>query len=179
MARLSRARGFTLLEVMVAMVVLLIGSLGVLSVQAYGVRMNEDGRVMTRATELAQDLIAQMQTWDYNNDARLLNVNAANDGSIASPLYSDPDGQFEGTVTSAMYDHEESELEASPLGWNGVPSASLPTGFTRYWNIAELDYDANGALLGRRVAAIVRWDRNGLGRRIVVTTFLPNPAATN
>jgi prepilin-type N-terminal cleavage/methylation domain-containing protein len=171
MASLPRASGFTLIEVMVAMAVLLIGSMGVLSLESYGVALNQDARITARATDVAQDLIAQMQTWDYANDARLQNVDATNDGSLANPLYSDP---------SQAFDHEEAELEASAQGWNGVPSADAQAaGLTRNWNIAELDLDPNGALLGRRVAVIVQWDRNGVLHSLVATSFIANPQVTN
>jgi len=171
MARHSRGRGYTLIEVMVAMAVMLIGSMGLLSIYEMGVRMDGQARMAARATDLADDLITQMQTWDYVNDARLQNVNLAND-----PDYADENQAFEGTITPALYDHQETELEASPYGWNGVPSATATAlGFTRYWNIASVDYDSNGNLTGQRVAAIVVWNYSGQGRRVVVLSFIPNP----
>ncbi len=173
MAKLGRPTGFTLLECMIAMAIMLIGSLGLLSLHSMGLQMNADARVMTRATALAQDLIAQMQTWDYANDPRLRNTNTSNDAK-----YADPDGAFEGTISSTLYDHQETELDGGT--WLGVPTATAgQLGFTRYWNISEQDTDANGVVVGRRIAVIVRWERKGVGRRIVVVAFLKDPQVTN
>ena len=175
MTRCSRESGFTLIEAMIAMAVLFVGALGMLSLHVYGLRMNTDARVMTRATAIAQDLLDQMKAWDYRNDSRLENSNATNDAD-----YADPGGKFEGTVSSTLYDHQESDLESAYSGWLGIPTATVQElGFTRYWNIAEPDTDVNGAVTGRRVAVIVRWERKGAGRRIVLVTFLRDPQVTN
>lgn len=175
MTSAPRAGGFTLLEAMIAMAVLLIGSMGMLSLHAQGVRMNADARVMTRATAIAQDLVDQMQAWDYRTDDRLANANDANDAD-----YADTAGAFEGPVAAELYDHEETELEAAAEGWPGISTAAVQQlGFTRYWNVAEADTDVNGVVTGRRVAVIVRWERNGVGRRIVMVTFLRDPQVTN
>jgi len=177
MARRTRQAGFTLVEALIAMSVLMIGAVGVLGLQQVGLKMNADARTMTRATAIAQDLVAQMQSWDFATDPRLQNNVTSNDADFA-----DGAGAFEGAVSSGMYDHEESELEGAgaPNTWLGTPSATVTgLGFKRYWNVAAVDLDENGVLSALRVAAIVRWEWNGIGRRIVLITVLRNPAATN
>jgi prepilin-type N-terminal cleavage/methylation domain-containing protein len=177
MASPPRQAGFTLVETVVAMSVLVIGAVGLISLHTVGARMNSDARVMTRATALAQDLVTQMQSWDFVNDPRLANTVTTNDADFA-----DGAGAFEGAVTSGMYDHEESELESqgAPYTWLGTPTATAQLlGFKRYWNVAEVDYDDNGALNARRIAVIVRWGVDGGGRRIVLVTALRNPSNTN
>jgi len=172
-----RPSGFTLVEVMIAMVVLLVGAVGLIGLHRYGVQTNADARVMTRATALAQDLVSQMQFWDYTNDPRLVNTQTGNDADFA-----DGAGLFQGAVGSFVYDHQESELESqnAPYTWLGTPTATAQAlGFTRYWNIAEVDLDDNGVNGAKRVAVIVRWERNGAARRIVMVTVLRNPASTN
>jgi Tfp pilus assembly protein PilV len=175
MASPRRATGATLIEAMVAMTVLLVGSMGLLGLHRAGLSMNADARVMTRATALAEDLVSQIQMWDYLSDPRLRDTTASNNADFA-----DSAGAFE--QASFTFDHQESELEsqASPSTWNGVPTATAQAlGFTRYWNVADVDLDANGALNAKRVAVIVRWMRNGSPRRIVLITVLRNPANTN
>jgi type II secretory pathway pseudopilin PulG len=177
MASPARQVGFTLVETVVAMSVLVIGAVGLISLHTVGARMNADARVMTRATALAQDLVSQMQSWDFVNDPRLANTVTTNDADFA-----DSAGAFERAVTSDMYDHEESELEGAgaPYTWLGTPTASAQLmGFKRYWNVAEVDYDDNGGLNAKRVAVIVRWGVDGGGRRIVLVTALRNPSNTN
>lgn len=165
------ARGFTLLETVIAMAVLLIGSTGLLGLHRVGTRMNADARVMTRATAIAQDLANQVQLWRYD-DPRLVNTTTSNDAK-----YSDPDFDFE--RTGFVFDHEEPELDADTVlhPWGGLPHAGVQgLGFTRYWNVAEVD-DVNG--LGtpdaKRVAVIVRWDQGGGARRVVLLVTVPNP----
>jgi hypothetical protein len=179
MARQARPAGFTILEVVAAMGVLLIGAVGLASLHTMGARMNADGRVVGRATVIATDLVTHMQKWSFV-DPRLQNTHTANDAQ-----FNDPNGDFENdstAITSDLYDHEESELEAqaAPYVWVGIPSAEVQAqGFKRYWNVAEVDYDENGFLSAKRIAVIVRWEKNGVGRRIVLVTALGNPSSTN
>jgi len=174
MARNARAGGFTILEVVAAMGVLMVGAVGLAGLHAVGARMNADGRIIGRATVIATDLVTHMQSWNFATDPRLQDTQTGNDD-----VFNDPNGDFEKDVTSTMYDHQESELESqgAPFTWVGIPSAEVQAqGFTRYWNVAEKDFDENGVLTARRIAVIVRWEKNGLARRIVVVTALGNPS---
>ena len=47
-----KARGATLIELMVALTVLLVGMLGLMRLQILGLSWNESARAQTRATEL-------------------------------------------------------------------------------------------------------------------------------
>jgi len=58
-------KGFTLIEVMIAMVVLLVGILGVMSMQYYSVSGNASSREMRIATGLSQQLIEQLKATPY------------------------------------------------------------------------------------------------------------------
>jgi len=55
------ARGFTLLEVMVALAVIAFALVGLLGLQARNVKMIARGQNLTRATLLARELISQIQ----------------------------------------------------------------------------------------------------------------------
>jgi type II secretory pathway pseudopilin PulG len=178
MHRRHLQRGLSLIESMLAMGVLLVGALGLVAINNTGLKLNADGRRMTRAVAIAQDLVNQVQLWDYT-DPRLGNVPSANnDADIA-----DTADAFE-TSGSPPFDHEESELESTPspsggmLPWNGVPSADLVAGgFQRYWNISQPDdANLNGIEDGKRIAVIVRWPQGRGWRRIVLLTTKQNPA---
>jgi prepilin-type N-terminal cleavage/methylation domain-containing protein len=174
--RRTTPRGLTLLESMIAMVVLLVGALGLLTLNSTANRMNGDARRMTRATAIAQDLLNQVETWDYATDARLVNVRAAND----SPLrHADGDFRFESSadpLRDELADHGEAEL--TPANFGGVPAAQLAEGgYQRFWNVAAPDdSNGNGVADGRRVAVIVRWPHGTTWRRIVLHGMAINPA---
>ena len=59
--------GFTLVEVMVAMVVLLVGMLGVLSMQYYAITGNAASREVRTATGFSTEIIEQLKSTPYAN----------------------------------------------------------------------------------------------------------------
>lgn len=157
-------RGFTLIENMAALGILLVGGLGLLGLFSLGERVNGDARRMTRATAVAQDLLGQIQTWPYT-DTRL------GPGSRTGTDLADDAMAFEGD--SPVADHSDADLA---VGWGGVEAATLGGEYERYWNVAYTDdSNANGIADGVRVAVIVRWRHGGGWRRIVLTGFKPNP----
>lgn len=56
-----RSSGFSIIEVLVALLVLAIGLLGLAALQAQGLRFNHDAYVRTQATHLAYDIIDRMR----------------------------------------------------------------------------------------------------------------------
>ena len=61
MAGPSRAAGFSLIEVLIAMVILSIGVLGVTGLQLMSKRNNQDSVQQIRAASLAQELVERMR----------------------------------------------------------------------------------------------------------------------
>ena len=164
-------RGVTLIEVMVATVVLLVAALGMLGLHATGVRLEGQAREITRATTIAQDLLAQIQLWEYD-DARLANSSPSNDADFADSAMA-----FEAAGSTPPYDHAEGDLSSAMLDWNGLPASALAAGgLQRFWNVAEPDdVNTNGTPDGRRIAVIVRWPRGTGWHRIVLVGFKVNP----
>jgi len=70
--------GFSLVEVMIALVVLLVGMLGVMSMQYYAVGGNKSSRELRTATNMSGDLIEVMKSTDYASIA------ASNDTPLAA-----------------------------------------------------------------------------------------------
>jgi Tfp pilus assembly protein PilV len=166
-------RGSTLLESMVAMAVLLIGSMGMMGLHVQGVRVESDSRHVTRATAIAQDLLSQMELWEYS-DPRLADV-TDNLGKLGDPAFDleravDP-------VASALVDHAEADLLLRDF--RGLPAASI-SGYERYWSVVEDlasdDSNSNGVVDGKRVAAVVRWRAGAGWRRVVLLGFVRDPA---
>lgn len=75
-ARLRRERGFSIIEVLIALLVLAIGLLGLAALQAQGLRFNHDAYVRTQATHLAYDIVDRMR---------------ANQANVAAYTAPDPD----------------------------------------------------------------------------------------
>lgn len=76
----GRARGFTLLELLVALLVLSFGLLGMAGLQATGLRNNNNALQRTHASVLALDIIERMRA----------NRTAAANGDYDLPMSDDP-----------------------------------------------------------------------------------------
>lgn len=74
--------GFSLIEVMVALVVLLIGMLGVMSMQYYAVGGNKSSRELRVATNTTGDLIEMIKATDFAN------ITANTDAPLAASVSS-------------------------------------------------------------------------------------------
>ena len=75
-AKRRRQSGFSLIEVLIALLVLSIGLLGLAALQAQGMRFNHDAYVRTQATNLAYDIIDRIRT----NRANVASYTAADPG---------------------------------------------------------------------------------------------------
>jgi hypothetical protein len=166
---------------MVAMFVLLIGATGVMSLFTQGQRLHGDARYMTRATAIAEDLLANMEQWAYDNQANgttgpLGNSQTGNDGNLGDTGYA-----FE-TSTDPLADGLADKGEADlPATFTGLPTAALGTDYQRFWNVA-MPLNGTGGHDYMAIAVVVRW-RYGPGgdrwHRIVLTSVKPNPATVH
>ena len=169
-ARTPTPRGFSLIEVMVSMVLLLICAAGASALAGQGAKMNGDGRRMTRATAIAQDLVSNIDLWPYT-DARLANLNTVNDADIGDQALA-----FE-TQATPPADHDGA-ADLTPANYLGVQQPDLDFGgYQRFWNVSVGDdWNGNGTPDVMRIAVIVRWPQGGGFRRIVLFTTKVNPA---
>lgn len=167
----SRQRGLTLIEAMAALLVMMVGALGMLSLHAQGQKMAGDARRITRATAIAQDLVGQMAFWDYT-DARLAVGARKGDAAVGDPTF-----EFERAATP-VFDHGEADLTLGGTAWLGIPTADLAAaGFERYWNVAYVDDgNGNGVADAVRIGVIVRFPSGSGWRRVALVAVKPNPA---
>ncbi len=174
--RTPRANGFTLLEVLLAASILLIGAVGMLSLTVHGLRMEGDSRRITRATAIAQDMMDQIAVWPWG-DPRLGNAAQLDSSKLAT--LGDPARAFEAaTPPTASFADKNGDLTASGTTWNGIPLASTQAaGYERYWNVAYVD-DSNGNSVpdAVRIAVIVRYPVTVGFRRVVLLGTKTNPA---
>ena len=196
-------RGFSIIEAMIASIIMLVGLLGLASLQIVGVRSNHFGRHMTQGSQLAQDLIESLQRWDYN-DVRLTPAvqrswNVQNPASTTavdtewdmgrgvSATHTDgstytadfTDGTTNATKTSAL---------AATFCATGCPYIGLSSDvdgdgvldYQRYWNVWTTSFDGS-TTTGKFIQVIVRWKEPVLGyRQTTASTFkeIPNQLDT-
>jgi type IV pilus assembly protein PilV len=155
MSKLTRARGFTLMELLVAIVVLAIGLLGLAGLQALGLRNNTSAYHRTQATILAYDMIDRMRA----NRARAIA------GSYDVALNTAPSGNTDCTGTGAtcsaadMATFDLNQWKCSLGKWNGNAVC------TNTLDISGLLPDGDGAVVrnNEQFTVQVRWidDRDG------------------
>jgi Tfp pilus assembly protein PilV len=164
--------GSSLIEAMVAMMVMLTGAAAMASLHQQALFFNGDGRKMTRAAAMASDLLNNLERLDYA-DPLLANTNASNDGDIV-----DSSRSFEiyGFDPSSVTDHSWSELTTA---WPGITSASAiagggttlgSTGIQLYWNISET---VGTTYSYKQIAAIARFPHGTGWRRMVAVGVKP------
>jgi len=140
---IPRIRGFTLLEVLIAVVVLSIGLLGIAGLQAVGQRSNHSAYLRSQATALAYDMIDRMRA----NTAGVLS-GAYNAVDTTAGTYSNPGCDTATCSSSQMAQYDMYE-------WQQELATQLPTG--------------NGTVTGNGIASeytvTVMWDddRNASG----------------
>jgi hypothetical protein len=186
--------GFSTIEAMAAAAVLLVGLLGLASLQIVGVRSNNFGRHLAQASNLAQDLTETIQRWDYG-DSRLTpgamrswnttdptstaavdkewdmgRGDAAKhaDGSGYLADFSDKPGDSNARVSSA--------LTSAYTGLSSdVDGDSIPE-YVRYWNVWSTSFDGVSPT-GKTVQIVVRWKEPNFGwRETTASTFKPVPS---
>jgi len=194
---LSRTRGFSLIEVMVAMGIFMVGVLGFVGAMVAARGSTSWARRDMDANAIAQDIAAQIELWDFN-DARL-------SPNTASPCFNDP-ADTAGALLNKPSDSTfgsfrncaHNDLREGSSYWGGstayqtsctAPYSSLTcftvqvsknasTGavvqdrFFPMWVVREEDSDGNPVTAGsgvrKRIWILVSWlDGNVTPRRIV------------
>jgi len=191
-------RGFSLIEALIASMVMLIGLLGLAGLQVVGMRANNLGKRMAQASLLAQDLVQNMQVWQYT-DGRLTpqaSASPAHTGLYTDTNHADIAKFWDLQNTAALTSNVDSssvtfdftdgaagaaavsQLAANYEGVLSPVDTSLPTAeqtvFQRYWNVFLVDLNGSGAAQGKLVQVMVRWKEPNFGYRQVNTSFYKN-----
>lgn len=128
--RPRRDSGFSLIEVLVAMLILAIGLLGLAALQAQGLRFNHDAYVRTQATHLAYDIIDRMRANPDNFTVGLAGPNqpdgiidniAQYTAGVAGPPFN---CVVDGTVAAELECWHKSLADTLPAGSGAITASA-------------------------------------------------------
>lgn len=138
-----KQKGFGLIEVLVAMLVLSIGLLGVAGLQAQSIRFNHEAYFRTQATVLANDIADRMRT----NRAQAIGSNSYkftfNDAPQASATLCETNPCSAGNI--AVYDFTQwraNIASALPNGKGAVTPDAIGTAKTWREYVIQIRYDS-------------------------------------
>jgi len=137
--RNARQHGFTLLEVLIAVVVLSIGLLGLAGLQASGLAQNNTAYQRTQATLLAYDMLDRMRA-NYDG-VRLGYYNDIEAGSASDP----------GCISSGCTVQQLSAYDIN--SWSQLLTLRLPSGYGT----------VTGSGLNSTFEITVMWDQDRTG----------------
>jgi len=134
------SRGFTLVEIVIAMAILGIATAGLVHMQISSSSTLTDSRYLTTAVTLAQDKMEELKTLALNHPD-LSDTLPGNNGTLKQ--VTDP----------LMADHAEDPLMIETEGTSAALDMRLAA-YKRFWNVAD-----NFPCAGRKtVAVIVTWE---------------------
>ncbi len=173
------ARGFTLLEVMISLGILLVGMVGLMQFQVMGFGANQSARAQTRATELALELRAGLEQLQYADPA--LTVNGTWGSTAPSPfgslLGADSATRAQAhtwTDASALPGVTlDSQLEQDPL----KPGQPLYVRRWTIWGYSEMGGSMNAGSLIIAISVIYHDRASPLEREVLIYTQRVNPAS--
>jgi type IV pilus assembly protein PilV len=119
-----RTKGFTLLEVLIALLVLSIGLLGLAGLQAFSMRNNQSANYRTQATNLAYQIADLARSYrgaadpssDPNNHANLRRLISGFEGGFAGA----------DTVDTSVDCSTDNAVDCDRMRWVSALAASLP-----------------------------------------------------
>lgn len=185
--RRRNAAGFSLIEGMIASFVFLLGMTGLLAAIVHARTSTAQARRQVRATAVAEDLVAQVQLWPYD-DARLVSSGfpCVDDPTDAGHVLDGGDDTQREAFLRCLAD--EARLKSGT--WGGLPTSDFPVGtqewdrFQRYFVVREMA--ESGALVPagqantgvRKLVWVLVVYRDGVQVRKVTSQLVkPNPRA--
>ena len=130
----SEQRGFTLIEVTIALVILVVGLLSIATMQVSAIKGNNLSDNITIALTLAEDKMEELLGLDYNNP-ELEDVFTGNNDDLRR-------------IEPGWIDREELDIDETGKENSGH--------FRRIWNIADNQPVENS----KTVSVIVLWDKD-------------------
>ncbi|MFA4910266.1 MAG: prepilin-type N-terminal cleavage/methylation domain-containing protein [Desulfobacteria bacterium] len=142
-------KGFTLLEILIAITILSVGLLALAEMTVYVIRSNAAGNKITKATVLAEDKLEQLRKLDYS-DTKLSNGGDNND--VSTNIHSN-------TALFTSPDHTDTCDSSCSVTISQTPQ--------RVWNVAD-DTPASGM---KTVTVIVGW-KDSINHFVALSTII-------
>jgi len=175
--------GFSMVEVLVAILLLTVGLLALAKMQTQAVASNNYGNQLTEATFLAQDKLEELRllnecylaviakpelSWTAEDQAVVNNYNSQLSDSVANwnEVHTDGDGIPDVFSWAAAPDHTNADglgAVANPIDVTGA--AASAGGYTRIWYVA----DNKPLTKAKNLRVRITW---GNGREVTVDTIL-------
>jgi prepilin-type N-terminal cleavage/methylation domain-containing protein len=178
-----RQSGFSMVEVMVAILLLTVGLLALAKMQTQAVASNNYGNQLTEATFLAQDKLEELRllnechlaviakpelSWTAEDQAIVNNYNSQLSDSVAnwSEIDTDSDSIMDQFSWLAAPDHTNVDGVPgvpNPIGVDGLPASA--GGYTRTWYVE----DNKPLTKAKNLRVRITW---GNGREVLLDTVL-------
>jgi prepilin-type N-terminal cleavage/methylation domain-containing protein len=145
------SRGFSLIEVVVAMGILTVVSLGVAQLFAASTRVNVMARSQTSTTMLAEQKMEQIRslTWGFDTDGEGLPVSDTTSDLTVYPTTQDGSG-LNPSPTDSLERNTTGFVDFVDAGGAWVGTGSTPPGtavYVRRWSIQPLPTNPNNTLV--------------------------------
>lgn len=144
---IHNSKGFTLMEVLIALAIFAIGILGVAKMQLSAISGNSSSRGWTEAATIGQQQLEMLMSLPYDDPLLLDTQNDGTNQDINDDGSDDDGGNF-GLDETTTPDH----------------SATIDTVYNLFWNIA-VDEPITDT---KKIRMIVRWRSSGFGTKEIV-----------
>ncbi len=177
MVRIRPAEGFSLIEVMIAMVILTVGLLSLVGVAAMGVRRAGESSPMLIAREKAREAIESVHTARDTGELTWTKIqNVSNGGVFLDAAQSLKIPGVDGLVNTADDGAVEAVRNAGPDGIlnNGDDIITTLNDYTRQVTITPLNYDGTATVNPtlRQIQVVVRYKVGGVWNNYTITTYI-------
>ncbi len=163
----SSAAGYTLVEVIIALAILLIGLVGFMKLQVFGATSTNGGRMHSVASELAREVVTGIERLQFNTPA-------LTETGSSGPTPPDGFGRLAGVNPLPTGTHTFADGDIP-----GVRSNDDAQPFQRRWTVWSWAPTAGGAPSVKLVAVSVIWTepQSQIQREVVAYTQLSDSAA--
>ena len=167
----SNEKGFSLIEIMIAITVFAIGILAVGKMQITAIKGNSFANDLTRAATLAQDRMEKLISLPYEIDPAvntdpLDDTDADGDGPGQDGNNNGIDDDDDGIFVDGINNFGLDDANAITADHNAVDGR-----YNIFWNIAT-NHPINNT---KEIRVIVRWTDRGAQKRISITSMKRNP----